>query len=110
MHSQGYTLWLANFIKKFPVSIVIDCGSIPNFKSEHIAKQLGLSVVDATPFSVGIIDENPMTSVGTCHLLFAMQGYFFDVTVSLLAVKGSDVVLGYDGLQKLGFSSLTSKS
>lgn len=96
------TLLVADFIKKLPISILIDCDNTYNFISEHSTKWLGLSFVNPTLFSIGIIDKNQMTSAKTCQLLLVMQGHLFDVIVSFLALKGFDMVIGCNWLQKLG--------
>lgn len=66
------TLPVVDFMKKLPISILIDGGNTHNFISEHIKKRLGLSVVDVTSFSVGSVDGNQMTSAGTCQLSLIM--------------------------------------
>lgn len=82
------TIRVVDLIKMLIISVLINCGSTRNFIYEPIAKRLRLSVIDATPFSVGIADKNQMTSAGTCQLSLATSGHMFDVTVSLLTLKG----------------------
>lgn len=52
------------------------------------------SATNATPFSVGIADGNKLTGSGTFNVSLAIQGSLFTITVSFLALKGSEVVLG----------------
>lgn len=60
------TIRVIGFIKRLPILVLIDCENIHNFISEPIAKRLGLSIIDATPFSMGIANENQMTNARIC--------------------------------------------
>lgn len=90
------TLQITGFIKRLPISFLKNCGSTHNFISETIAKWPGLSVIDATLFLAGIADGNQMTSARTYQFSLITQGHVFYVTISHLALKGFDVVLGCD--------------
>lgn len=51
-------LWVVDFIKKLPVSVLIDCSSTHNFINEPIAKQLRFSVIDVTALAMVLFDGN----------------------------------------------------
>ena len=94
---------LQGWVKPQMVSMLIDSGSTHNFSNGKSARLLDWPTQQPASFEVLAADGNKLECSAKCiDLEIDIQGHKFSADMYLLPLKGSDVVLGVQQLQKLG--------
>ncbi|GJX09473.1 ty3-gypsy retrotransposon protein [Tanacetum coccineum] len=85
------------------VHVLIDNGSTHNFVRPDIVEQMQLPVQATKAFKVYIGSGESLLCENLCtQVMLSMQGLAVEVDLYVLPMKGPDVVLGIQWLQKLG--------
>lgn len=102
-YSSSQTTRIPGWIKHQIVSVLIDSGSTHNFISTKMARLFDWPVHQSSSFEVLETHSNRLECSAKCiDLEIDSQSYQFQLDIYLLPLKGSDVVLGIQWLQKLG--------
>jgi predicted aspartyl protease len=114
-YSNPQTMRASGYIKRQPVTVLIDTGSTNNFLDEDVAKRLSLSVETCDKFEVKLADGRTLTCESKCsRVKLLMQNQELRADFYLLPLGDYEVVLGIEWLQTLGdvlwnFSKLIMK-
>jgi hypothetical protein len=114
-YSNPQTMRVSGYIKRQPVTVLIDTGSTNNFLDEDVAKRLSLPVETCDKFEVKLADGRTLTCESKCsRIKLLVQNQELRADFYLLPLGDYEVVLGIEWLQTLGdvlwnFSKLTMK-
>ncbi|XP_077232454.1 uncharacterized protein LOC143869781 [Tasmannia lanceolata] len=98
-----HTMRIKGYIKRRPVTILIDSGSTHNFLDPEVAKRTECDVQPTNPLSVSVANGTKLISSATCKgFQWVMQGTNFQADMRLLPLGGCDMVLGIQWLSTLG--------
>ncbi|GJS41134.1 ty3-gypsy retrotransposon protein [Tanacetum coccineum] len=84
------------------VHVLIDNGSTHNFVRPDVVEKMQLPVASTKAFKVYIGSGESLLCERVCSKVLCMQGLTIEVDLYVLPMKGPDVVLGIQWLQKLG--------
>ncbi|GJS33671.1 retrotransposon-related protein [Tanacetum coccineum] len=85
------------------VHVLVDNGSTHNFVRPDIVEQMQLPIHTTKAFKVYIGNEESLLCENCCpQVTLSMQGLSMEFDLYVLPMKGPDVVLGIQWLQKLG--------
>ncbi|GJS49281.1 ty3-gypsy retrotransposon protein [Tanacetum coccineum] len=102
-HGSPRSLQLWGMIDTGHVHVLIDNGSTHNFVQPGVVERMQLPVTATKPFKVYIGSGETLLCENICSkVLLKMQGLSVEVDLYVLPMKGPDVVLGIQWLQKLG--------
>ncbi|GJZ20014.1 reverse transcriptase [Tanacetum coccineum] len=102
-HGSPRSLQLWGTIGSGEVHVLIDNGSTHNFVQPDIVERMCLPVQTTKAFKVYIGSGESLLCENMCsQVTLSMQGLIMEVDLYVLPMKGPDVVLGIQWLQKLG--------
>lgn len=102
-YANPQTMCVKGYIKKQPVSILIDFGSTDNFLDSKIARKLACSSTSCDKFEVKVVDGRSLACSAKCSdVEISMQGQHIRTDLFLLSLEGYDLVLGARWLRTLG--------
>ncbi|GJR90372.1 ty3-gypsy retrotransposon protein [Tanacetum coccineum] len=102
-HGSPRSLQLWGTIGSGEVHVLIDNGSTHNFVQPGIVERMCLPVQTTKAFKVYIGSGESLLCENMCsQVTLSMQGRIMEVDLYVLPMKGPDVVLGIQWLQKLG--------
>ncbi|GKE61755.1 ty3-gypsy retrotransposon protein, partial [Tanacetum coccineum] len=102
-HGSPRSLQLWGMIDTGHVHVLIDNGSTHNFVQPGVLERMQLPVTATKPFKVYIGSGETLLCENICSkVLLKMQGLSVEVDLYVLPMKGPDVELGIQWLQKLG--------
>ncbi|XP_077219753.1 uncharacterized protein LOC143853943 [Tasmannia lanceolata] len=102
-YSTPQTMRVNGYIKRQPVTILIDSGSTNNFLDVRIAKRLSCLVENSDKFEVKVANGRTLTSTGKCsNMKIFVQDQELVTDLFLLPLDGCDIVLGAQWLLTLG--------
>ncbi|GJS21448.1 transposon ty3-G gag-pol polyprotein [Tanacetum coccineum] len=102
-HGSPRSLQLWGTIGSGEVHVLIDNGSTHNFVQPGIVERMCLPVQTTKAFKVYIGSGESLLCENMCsQVTLSMQGLIMEVDLYVLPMKGPDVVLGIQWLQKLG--------
>ncbi|GKE91032.1 retrotransposon-related protein, partial [Tanacetum coccineum] len=102
-HGSPRSLQLWGSLGSGKVHVLIDNGSTHNFVQPGVVERMQLPITDIKPFKVYIGSGEPLLCENLCaHVSLEIQGLHIDVDLYVLPMKGPDIVLGIQWLQKLG--------
>jgi hypothetical protein len=97
------TLRLQGYIGKHQVLILIDSGSSGNFITSDLVERLQLPVQQLSTAHVALADGSTMLSTdGISALKWGVQQHKFEADMRVLKLKGYDIILGMEWLEKIG--------
>lgn len=98
--SSSKTIKIQEYVKKLPITILIDCGFTHSFVNSKIVKVLRLEAIPSyAPMKVKVANGEYMYSRAICpNFCWKMQEEPFCFDVRLLQVGGCELVLGIDWL------------
>ncbi|GJS43646.1 retrotransposon-related protein [Tanacetum coccineum] len=96
------SLQLWGTIGSCTMHVLIDNGSTHNFVRPYVVEKMRLPVQSTKPFKVYIGSRETLLCESICsQVMLSMQGLTMEVDLYVLPMKGPDVVLGIQRLQKL---------
>ncbi|XP_039056463.1 uncharacterized protein LOC120199464 [Hibiscus syriacus] len=99
-NSGSSTLRIQGFIKKIPLSILIDSGSTHSFVTNRWTKE-GLEFEETNPLVITVANGDKLYSTTKSkQLSWKMQDFTFVHDFRVLPLGGSDMVLGVDWMKK----------
>ncbi|GJS12000.1 transposon ty3-G gag-pol polyprotein [Tanacetum coccineum] len=102
-HGSPRSLQLWGTIGTRDVHVLIDNGSTHNFVRPDVVEKMQLPVASTKAFKVYIGSGESLLCERVCsQVTLCMQGLTIEVDLYVLPMKGPDVVLGIQWLQKLG--------
>ena len=109
------TLRMQGYIKRQPVSILIDGASTHNFVHHKVVMTLGLNTTAMSPLRVTVGNGDKLQCQQTCpNIEVTIQQHAFVIDFHVLPICGVDLVLGVQWLKTLGpvltdYTTLTMK-
>ncbi|OMP05180.1 reverse transcriptase [Corchorus capsularis] len=101
--SSCQTMKMTGWLMGHKVRVLIDSGSTHNLIQPRIAKQLGLRLEPAPPFSVMVGNGDRLLCSGKVpSISIGLEGHDFTLDLFLLDIWGADVVLGVQWLVQIG--------
>ncbi|GJX15841.1 ty3-gypsy retrotransposon protein [Tanacetum coccineum] len=102
-HGSPRSLQLWGVLGSGKVHVLIDNGSTHNFVQPGVVERMQLPIIGTKPFKVYIGSGETLLCKNMCaRFLINIQGLRMDVDLFVLPMKGPDIVLGIQWLQKLG--------
>ncbi|GJV60973.1 ATP-dependent DNA helicase PIF1-like protein [Tanacetum coccineum] len=102
-HGSPCSLQLWGVLGSGKVYVLIDNGSTYNFVQPGVVERMQLSITGTKPFKVYIGSGETLLCENMCaRVPIDIQGLRVDVDLFVLPMKGPDIVLGIQWLQKLG--------
>jgi hypothetical protein len=90
-----------SIVNKQVMVMLIDSGSSTSFISEHMVKQLGLTVVPCQPVQVKVASgEKLMSATSVQNLEWWSNGHFYHTDMRVLPLGAFDAILGFDWLKQ----------
>jgi hypothetical protein len=90
-----------SIVNKQVMVMLIDSGSSTSFISEHMVKQLGLTVVPCQPVQVKVASgEKLMSATLVQNLEWWSNGHFYHTDMRVLPLGAFDAILGFDWLKQ----------
>lgn len=94
---------VTGFVGRKPLQILIDLGSMHNFLSASMGKQLGCSLITIPPIQVTTTKGGQLNCDSLCkNFTWYMQGQKYFMDVMLVQLESYDMILGIQWLQTLG--------
>nr|GEX04519.1 hypothetical protein [Tanacetum cinerariifolium] len=102
-HGSLRSLRLWGTICTGQLHILIDNGSTHNFLQQEVLEKMKLPITTMKQFKVYIGSGETLVCENLCsHVKLDIQGLSMEVDLYVLSMKGSNIVLGIQWLQKLG--------
>ncbi|KAF7833242.1 Transposon Ty3-G Gag-Pol polyprotein [Senna tora] len=104
------TLRVTGRSKETDLQVLIDSGSTHNFIKTRVVEELGLPMVQISPFRVQTGSGVYLQCTHKCEQVkLVIQEYIFIVDLFVLDIKGVDIVLGVQWLAELGDITINHK-
>ncbi|GAV59560.1 RVP_2 domain-containing protein [Cephalotus follicularis] len=102
-YSNPQTMRVNRFLKRQPVTVLIDIGSTNNIMDAKIAKRLAYHIEQCEKFEVKVADGRILICESKCsNVKLSLLDQELIVDIFLLPLEDYEVILGIDWLRTLG--------